>query len=287
MKFGVIAGFTEHHTPEMMAATGRVAEERGFHSIWAAEHVLLFEDYAPRYPYSADGRVPGGTVGLLDPFTALGWVAAHTSRIRLGTGICLVPQRNPVYTAKNVADLDYLSGGRVDFGVGIGWLREEFEALGVPFAGRAARTCDYIRLMQSLWCDEAPQYTGEFHTLPECSFGPRPVQQPHPPIIFGGHSEPALRRVAELGQGWYAHNLLPEEAAPGLAALSKLLDERGRARAEVQRIVSPFFQSVDRAVLERYRDLAVDQVLLPLIAADADALERRGDELAALITGIA
>ncbi len=93
--------------------------------------------------------------------------------------------------------------------------------------------------------------------------------------------------MAELGQGWYAHNLLPEEAAPGLAALSKLLDERGRARAEVQRIVSPFFQSVDRAVLERYRDLAVDQVLLPLIAADADALERRGDELAALITGIA
>jgi probable F420-dependent oxidoreductase len=227
--------------------------------------------------------VPGGAVGLLDPFAALSWVAAHTQRIRLGTGICLVPQRNPVYTAKSVADLDYLSGGRVDFGVGIGWLREEFEALDVPFERRAARTSDYVRLMKSLWCDETPSYEGEFHTLPECKFGPKPVQKPHPPIIFGGNSEPALRRVAELGQGWYAHNFLPEAAAPGLAALSTLIEESGRAQAEVQRIVSPFFQEVDRGALERYRELGVDQVLLPLIAADTDGLERCGDELAELV----
>jgi probable F420-dependent oxidoreductase len=194
-----------------------------------------------------------------------------------------VPQRNPVYTAKHVADLDFLSGGRVDFGVGIGWLREEFEALGVPFDRRAARTRDYLELMKRLWSgDRPPAYDGEFHQLPECLFGPGTVQRPHPPIYVGGNSEPALRRTAELGQGWYGHDLDPESAAACLKRLDGLLDERGRPHRDVQRLVSPFFRPVDASTLARYRDLGVDQVVLPLVAGDADGIERRGDELAEL-----
>ena len=282
MKIGCFVGFGAHTSPEVVAATGRIAEERGLHSLWCPEHVLVFREYQARYPYTADGKMPGGAIGLMDPFTALTWVAAHTTRIRLGTGVCLVPQRNPVYTAKHVADLDFLSKGRVDFGVGIGWLREEFEALQVPFEERAERTRDYVELMKSLWCDETPRHEGRFHVLPECVFGPRPVQRPHPPLYFGGNSEPALGRVADLGQGWYGHDLRPEEAAPHLAMLDGLLAERGRSRGEVQRIVSPLFKAVLRADLERYGELGVDQVLLPLVAGDLDGLHRRADALSEL-----
>jgi probable F420-dependent oxidoreductase len=288
MKLGVFVGFGTRTPPELIACTGRVAEERGLHSLWAPEHVLVFRDYDSRYPYSADGRIPFGPMGLMDPFDVLHFLCGITSRIRLGTGICIVPQRNPVYTAKHVADLDFLSGGRVDFGVGIGWLREEFEALGVPFERRAARTRDYLELMRRLWSEgAAPSYDGEFHRLPDCVFGPLPVQQPHPPIYVAGNSKPALRRTAELGQGWYGHDLDPESAATCLKTLDAFLAERDRRPDEVQRLVSPFFRPVDAAALARYRDLGADQVVLPLVAADADGIERRGDELAALAREVA
>jgi probable F420-dependent oxidoreductase len=288
MKLGVFVGFGNHTPPELIAHTGRTADERGLHSLWAPEHVLVFDDYVSRYPYSADGRIPFGPMGLIDPFDALHFLCGVTSRIRLGTGICIVPQRNPVYTAKHVADLDFLSGGRVDFGVGIGWLREEFQALGVAFEQRAARTDDYLRLMKQLWTEKRDSsYQGEFHSLPPSVFGPHPVQQPHPPIYVGGNSEPALRRTAELGQGWYGHDLDPESASACLQALDGFLAERGRRPHDVQRLVSPFFRPVDPDVLARYRDLGIDQVVLPLVGADADALERRGDELAALARHVA
>src|SRR5688572_12395936 len=135
---------------EILRTLGREAEARGFESIWVAEHVVLFDDYDSQYPYAADGRFPaGGDAGLLEPLVALTYLAAVTDRVRLGTGICLVPQRNPVYTARHVADLDVLSGGRVDFGIGIGWLKEEFEALNVPFEQRGKRTDEYLQILRS------------------------------------------------------------------------------------------------------------------------------------------
>src|SRR6186997_170685 len=195
---------------ELLRALGREAEARAFESIWVAEHVVMFDDYESQYPYAADGRFPGGgDTGLLEPLTALTYLAAITDRVRLGTGICLVPQRNPVYTAKQVADLDSLSGGRVDFGIGVGWLREEFEALGVPFERRGKRTDEYLQVMRSLWCDDTSSFEGELYTLRPCRMYPKPVQQPHPPIHVGGESDAALRRVARFGQGWFSFNRLP------------------------------------------------------------------------------
>ena len=151
MKIGVAMAFSQHTEPAFVKDAVQLVESKGVHAIWVPEHVLFFPDYASTYPYSASGRIPGDPEGLLDPFTALTFIAAHTERVRLGTGICLVPQRNPVYTAKMVADVDYLSGGRVDFGVGIGWLKEEFDNLGVDFSQRAQLCDEYIDAMQALW----------------------------------------------------------------------------------------------------------------------------------------
>ena len=152
-----------------VSALAKGAEARGFHSIWLGEHVVLFDNYDAEYPYEENGKIPvGGDRGLLEPITALSFMAAQTSRIRLGTGICLVPQRNPVYTAKEIAAVDYLSRGRVDFGVGVGWLEEEFTALGVPFARRGARCREYLEVIKSLWTDDVSSYSGEFYQLEPC-----------------------------------------------------------------------------------------------------------------------
>ncbi len=260
-------------TPAFARALGARAEEHGFDSLWVAEHVVLFDDYASRYPYAPDGKIPaGGESGILEPFSVLAFLAACTERIRLGTGICLVPQRNPVYTAKAVSDVDWLSGGRLDFGVGVGWLAEEFEALGVPFERRGARCRSYLEVMKRLWCDPVSRYEDEFYRLPACRQYPKPVQRPHPPLHFGGESEAALRRVADLGQGWYGFNLDPEAFAERLARLEALLAERGRSREDVQVSVSPYLKGVDRGALEDYANAGADQVIVTAFARDESEL---------------
>ncbi len=153
---------------EILRTLGREAEDRGFESIWVAEHVVMFDEYESQYPYADNGRFPGGSdTGLLEPLTALTYLAAVTDRIRLGTGICLVPQRNPVYTAKQVVDLDNLSGGRVDFGIGVGWLKEEFDVVAAPFDQRGARTDEYLQVMRTLWTDDVSSFDGEHYQLPD------------------------------------------------------------------------------------------------------------------------
>lgn len=282
MKIGVQSAFNDATSPGTIAETGRIVEECGLHSLWVPEHVLFFREYASRYPYATDGKIPGNPSSLLEPLTALTWVAAATERIRLGTGICLVPQRSPVYTAKQVADLDWLSGGRVDFGVGIGWLREEFDALGVPWERRAVRTRECLAVMKTLWCDEVSSFTGEFYRLPPSLQNPKPVQRPHPPILFGGESDAALARVAELGQGWYGFRLTPEATSERLARLEAMLQERGRRREDVQVHVTPAAPRPDPDTVRRFRDLGVDQLILPFGGRDPARVRTRADDLAEL-----
>ncbi|MFQ5698142.1 MAG: LLM class F420-dependent oxidoreductase [Myxococcota bacterium] len=281
MKVGVMPALPNPiATREFIAAFGRAIEERGFHSLWVPEHVVLFDEYASRYPYSPDGRVPAGDeVGVLDPLDTLAFLAGVTERIRLATGICLVPQRSPVYTAKQAATVDWLSGGRLDFGVGVGWLREEFEALGVPWERRGARTRECLLVMRSLWCDRVSRFDGEFYQLAECRQYPKPIQQPHPPIHFGGESDAALRRVAELGQGWYGFDLEPQEVRPRLERLDGFLAESGRSRDEIWITISPYMRGCDRDRLERYRDAGVDQVIVLCGARTLDRVLERLDGL--------
>jgi probable F420-dependent oxidoreductase len=269
-------------TPEVMRAVGREAEERGFESIWVAEHVVLFDEYDSTYPYDPSGRFPtGGDAGLLEPFTALTYLAAVTERIRLGTGICLVPQRNPVYTAKAVTDLDALSGGRVEFGVGVGWLREEFEALGMPFDRRGRRADEYLAAMRSLWCDELSEFHGELYDLRPCRMYPKPVQRPHPPVHVGGESDAALRRVARLGQGWFSFGRLPEDLPGALERLDGALAAEGRSRADITLTVSPYLHPVTPESVGRYAELGVDRLVVLCLAFNVDMLRTQLDMLEA------
>jgi probable F420-dependent oxidoreductase len=269
-------------SPEILRAVGREVEDRGFESIWVPEHVVLFDEYSSSYPYSPDGRFPGGAdSGLLEPLGALTFLAAVTDRVRLGTGICLVPQRNPVYTAKAVTDLDALSGGRVDFGVGLGWLREEFEAVAMPFEQRGRRTDEHLQVMKALWCDEVSEFHGELYDLPPCRMYPKPVQTPHPPIHVGGESDAAMRRVARLGQGWFSFDRLPADLPEPLARLDAALAAEGRSRADVQLSVSPYFNPITPADVAAYAELGVDRLIVVCLAFDVDTLRSQLDGLVA------
>jgi len=273
MQIGTFVPFVPGYaTPAFIATAARTAEEAGFHSIWAPEHVLLFDEYESSYPYTSDGRLRiGSEGGVLEPLNLLSFIAGATSRIRLGTGICLVPQRNPVYTAKEVATADYLSNGRVDFGVGIGWLAEEFAALGVPWERRAQRTRAYIEVMRRLWCDPVSEYDGEFYHLPPSRQFPKPVQQPHPPVHFGGESNAALRRVADIGQGWFGYALEPAAAAERVQYLKGLLEARGRRLDEVFISIAPNRRDLDRAMVAEYEAAGIQQLIVA-------ARGRSGDE---------
>ena len=281
MDIGVAVPFS-HHTPaDYIAAAAQHLEAAGFASIWAPEHVLFFPQYASSYPYSDDGKIPGNPDGILDPFSALTFVAAHTSRIRLGTGICLVPQRQPVYTAKLVADLDYLSGGRFEFGVGIGWLREEFDNLQMSFRARARRCAEYIDAMKALWTQPVSSFEGPTIRLAPCYLNPKPVQRPHPPILFGGESDAALHRVVTQGDGWYVFGLDPDAARRAFARMDAKLKAAGREPETVRRYVGAGRLRVTPDMAAAYRDIGVDQLILPLFATNMEDLQRRAERLLA------
>jgi probable F420-dependent oxidoreductase len=246
--------------------------------------VVLFDDYGSQYPYAADGRIPAPPEnGLLEPFSSLSFLAANTSRIRLGTGICLLPQRNPVYTAKEAANLDFLSGGRLDLGIGVGWLAEEFRVVNVPFEHRGARTRSYVEVLKRLWCDEVSEFKDEFYTLPACRMYPKPVQSPHPPLHFGGETDAALRRVADIGQGWYGFNRDPNEAVEGIRRLEGFLARGERSLDDVQISISPYLKPMEADWIPRYRDAGVDQLIVVPMGFDRDSLLGSLDVLAGLV----
>jgi probable F420-dependent oxidoreductase len=283
MNIGFFAvGIGPSADPELIALTAQTAEQCGFYSLWAPEHVVLLDQYASKYPYSQDGKLPMHTsVDILDPFTALTFAAAHSKRIRLGTGICLVPERNPLVTAKEVASLDKLSGGRFDFGVGIGWLAEEFTAVGVPWERRAERTREYLRAMKLLWTEEEPAFTGEFCSFPKVRMYPKPVQKPHPPIIFGGESTPALKRVAEVGDGWFGVNVTVEDARSKIARIRQYAAAVGRDPSRFSFSVSPGLGvPVEIDTIKRYRDAGVHQVVVGTIPRDPKGMREEIERLA-------
>jgi len=283
MKIGFFAiGIGPGADPEIVALTARTAEQCGFHSLWAPEHVVLIDQYASQYPYSGDGKLPmPTTVDILDPFAALTFAAALTKTIRLGTGICLIPERNPVVTAKEVASLDKLSGGRFDLGVGVGWLAEEFTAVGVPWERRAERTREYLKAMKLLWTEEAPEFKGEFCSFPKVRMYPKPVQKPHPPIIFGGESTPALKRIAEVGDGWFGVNVSVEDAQTKIGRIRQYAQAAGRDPGKLHFAASPGLGlPVEMDIIQRYRDAGVHQVIVGAIPRDPKEIKGEIERLA-------
>lgn len=204
MKFGLMFANTgTYATASGVVDLAKAAEASGFESIWTVEHVIWPSAYSSTYPYSPTGKMPGdASAPLPDPLIWLAFAAAHTSTIRLATGILIVPQRNPVVLAKSVATLDSLSNGRLDLGIGVGWLEEEFDALHVPFADRGPRTDDYIGAMQALWASDNATYDGQFAGFQDVTSNPKP-KNGTVPIVVGGHSKAAARRAGRLGDGFF------------------------------------------------------------------------------------
>ncbi len=203
MKFGIIFANTGPFVePAAAARFAKAAEAAGFESIWTVEHVVVPSGYTSTYPYDPSGKMPGPEDSdIPDPLIWLSYVAAHTESIRLATGILIVPQRNPLVLAKEVATLDRLSGGRVDLGIGVGWLEEEFDAIGVPFADRGRRTDEYVAAMRALWSGRPTDFSGDFVNFQACISRPAPAAPV--PIHIGGHSIAAARRAGRLGDGFF------------------------------------------------------------------------------------
>ena len=265
MKFGVFGiNVGPCADPAQSVRVAQHAEQLGYESVWTGEHVVLPDPQAPPSPVPADTE-------FLDPAIALTFIAAHTSTLKLGTGIIILPQRNPAVLAKELASVDLASNGRLLFGIGVGYLRPEFDALGVSFQRKGARTDDYVRAMQALWTQDSPRHHGEFVSFDGIQALPRPMQKPHPPIVVGGHSLAAFRRAVEYGNGWYGFALNLEQTGECLQGLRDA--EAGGAReASLDRLeisITPT-EALDVDTVGRYEDLGVDRLIILTFAATGD-----------------
>jgi probable F420-dependent oxidoreductase len=285
MKFGIaFANTGPFAEPAAAVEFARAAEEAGFESLWTVEHVVVPSDYGSAYPYSPSGKMPGAEdLPIPDPLIWLSFVAGATSRIYLATGILILPQRNPVVLAKELATLDHLAGGRMLLGVGVGWLQEEFDAIGVPFAERGRRTEEYVAAMRALWTQEKATFHGEFVAFDDCIMRPRPAQGSIP-VHIGGHTEVAARRAGRLGNGFFPGKGSHEELARSFELVRATAREHGRDPAAIE-MTTGGNGAVGEGALAEVRALAAigtTRVILPAFLFYRDtvsALARYGDEV--------
>ena len=234
MKFALHFGNTNAPGGEAAKRLAVAAEQAGFESVIAVEHVVWPTNYASTYPYSPTGRLPGGPdTKLPDPLIWFAYVGAVTSRLEFLTGILIVPQRNPLVLAKELATLDDMTGGRLNLGIGVGWLREEFEALGIAFERRGDRTDEYIAAMRSLWAQDNASFHGEFVDFTGVSCNPKPVDRTIP-IVVGGHSKAAARRAGRLGDGFFPATGAQVDVAPLIELARRSAAEAGRDPAALE-----------------------------------------------------
>jgi probable F420-dependent oxidoreductase len=260
MRFGLFGiNFGACADPEIQLRIARAAEEVGFESIWTGEHVVL--------PVR-DNPVPvAPETPFLDSLVALTRVAAVTTRIRLGTGILVLPHHNPVLLAKALASLDVVSGGRLIAGFAAGYVEPEFRAIGVSFARRGALTDEYLTAIRALWTEEVPRYAGRFAAFADIRCEPKPVQRPHPPIVIGGQAPPALARAAREGDGWYGFALTVAQAAEVVAELRRLRTAGGRAHLPFEHSLTTF-EPLTPALVAAAAAAGIDRLIVyPLVPA--------------------
>lgn len=283
MKFGLAfassIGTDQHSALEIC----RMAEALGFESVWGGEHVIFPTTISSPYPYTADGKVPAtGDTPIPDPLIWLAYVAAAAPSVRLGTCILILPQRNPLVLAKELATLDHLTGGRVELGIGVGWMREEFDALGVPWERRGARTDEYVAALRTVWSGRDVSFHGEFVDFEPLTCTPRPAQASIP-VMVGGDSPAAIRRAARLGDGFYPGTGDLDELARMIAELHDAARAEGRDPADIE--VSAMFvthMGDPAAGVERLTEIGVGRAMVPaFFFAGPDGHERLADFAAA------
>jgi len=253
------------------AVMAQKAEELGFDALWMGEHPIIPVHSSSPAPGSSGGSIPDFYSRLVDPFVALARASAVTTRLKLGTGITLVPERNPLLLAKEVATLDYFSKGRFLFGIGAGWNKEETEIMGGNFAHRWTQTREAIEAMQALWAHEAAEYHGTYYDFPLVRSFPRPVQQPHPPILLGGVAQQVFKRIVAYGNGWMPTRSTPELIQQGRAVLNELAGEAGRDPKSLT--VLAYLAPTDRTMLQELIDAEADGAVVRVEgASEAEAL---------------
>jgi probable F420-dependent oxidoreductase len=221
VKFGVaLPNFGKYARKNAILKIARAAEELGFESLWVSDHIVIPESHR------------GFGDMFYEPLTTLTYIGACTSRIRLGTSVIILPYRNPVVLAKTISTLDVLSGGRVILGVGVGWLKDEFNALGIPYEERGPITDECIEILKALWTREKPSFKGSYYKFSEIKFLPRPIQKPYPPILVGGNSRRAIERAVDAGDGWHSVGLTPEEIREKVEFVNQLLSEKGKETSD-------------------------------------------------------
>jgi len=281
MKIGVLA-FTASYTADP-ATLARMCEAAGFESFWLPEHPIIPSVHKTPFP-RGDGKIPKNYYHMIDPFVGLALAGAATKTIKLGTGICLVPERDPIITAKEIATLDFYTGGRFLFGIGAGWLKDESEIMGVEFRRRWPMTREYIRAMKELWTKDEASFEGEFVRFPQVLSYPKPAQKPHPPVHIGaggiGPTERALKNTVAIGDGWAPLGLPPEQLAKDLATLKKMCAEADRDYSKID--ISMYFPVVEgdpKRAIEQYREAGCHRMIFPLSLAEKNA-EAELEELA-------
>ena len=285
MKFGIAFANTGPFThPAKAIGFAKAAEAAGFESLWTVEHVVVPSNYESSYPYDPSGKMPGGEESSIpDPLIWLAFIASATSSINLATGILILPQRNPVVLAKELATLDQLSGGRLRLGIGVGWLKEEFDAIGVPFADRGRRTDEYVAAMRSLWTEDKASHHGDFVNFDNCIMRPRP-ESGSIPVHIGGHTDIAARRAGRLGDGFFPGKGNHEELARVFDLVRETALEFGRDPEAIE-MTTGGNGAVGPNALDEVRalaDIGTSRVILPafLFYRDtADTLARYGDEV--------
>lgn len=274
MRFGIVYANTgKAVSPDGATALASIAEENGFESLWTVEHVVVPADYRSPYPYSPSGRMPGAEDSPIpDPLIWLTWVAAATRTLRLATGILILPQRTPALLAKELATLDVLSGGRVILGVGVGWLEEEFKALGVPFEHRGARADEYIEALRVLWREDEATYHGRFVEFDRAKSYPKPAQSGGIPIAVGGHTPAAARRAGRLGDEFFPGVGSLEQLEPLLSVMRTSAVEAGR---DPDAIGITIGGATDVDTVQRFADRGVTRVVVPNLGGDPERWKSR------------
>ncbi|HBX78986.1 MAG TPA: LLM class F420-dependent oxidoreductase [Acidimicrobiaceae bacterium] len=284
MDFGIaFANTGPFAEPRGAVEFARAAEAAGFESIWTVEHVVVPSGYESTYPYDPSGKMPGGEDSAIpDPLIWLAYVAAATSRIKLATGILILPQRNPVVLAKELATLDSMSGGRLELGIGVGWLEEEFDAIGVPFRDRGRRTDDYVAAMRSLWSEPRATHRSEFVEFADCVMRPQPAASI--PVHIGGHSDAAARRAGRLGDGFFPGKGSHEELARMFEVARAAARDHGRNPEDLQFTTGGNGALGSRALDEvrALADIGTNRVIVPAFLFwnnPAESLAHYGEEV--------
>jgi probable F420-dependent oxidoreductase len=264
-----------------VAVVAQRAEALGFESLWLPEHGVMPVHVTTRYQGSSDGGIPLSMSDMGDPFIGLARASAVTKTLKLGTGICLVPEHNPLLLAKEIATLDHLSNGRFLFGIGAGWLREETEIMGGDFPHRWSQTGEAVLVMKELWTKDEVEFRGKFYDFPAVRSSPKPYQKPHPPIFLGGSAKNVFKRVVAWGDGWIPTRATPEDVKKGRAILDELATAAGRAPNSIE--ITVYGEDGDPEMRKRFEEAGADRVIVRLQTTEGDAalaeLERMAERL--------